>query len=190
MTDVTNSQAGIVITELDEAENAALGGAAMIDQFSNAMAFVERPDFDGQGPHCSPNDPGAWTNHGVTFATWAAWQTLHGAVKSLDLFKSLQLADFYPLYRSMFWNSCQCGNMGAIGIQVFDVAVGSGPGTAGQFVQHVLRAVGSTPPASGYRPPRPGFPSRRTAEVTTSTGLPALPAPFRYGARRPGNPTP
>lgn len=116
----------------------------MMDQFTNAMAFVERPDFDGQGPHCSPNDPGSWTNRGVTFATWAAWQTLHGAQKSLALFQSLQLADFYPLYRAMFWNSTRCGNMGAIGIQVFDAAVGSGPGNAGLFLQHVLKAVGSS----------------------------------------------
>ena len=116
----------------------------MTDQFPPAMSFVWRPENDGQTLHKSPNDPGANTAWGVTFTTWVGWQRLHNGPVSMEDFAGLGRDDFLPLYRAMFWNSCRCGNLGALGIQVFDAAVLSGPGNAGLFLQHVLKAVGSS----------------------------------------------
>lgn len=115
----------------------------MVDLFPTGMAFIERPENDGQPYHVSPNDPGGSTSWGVTFTTWAGWQRLHNAPVSMAAFQALPKEAFSPLYRALFWNSSRCGNMGPIGVQVFDAAVGSGPGNAGLFLQHVLRAVGS-----------------------------------------------
>lgn len=107
------------------------------------MAFIWRPENDGQPLHLTPNDLGGSTAWGTTFTTWAAWQRLHNAPVSMDAFKALAQSDFLPLYRTLFWNASRCGNLGPIGIQIFDAAMGSGPGNAGMFLQHVLRAIGS-----------------------------------------------
>ena len=126
----------------------------MTDLFPSAMAFVWRPDFDGQGFHCDLNDPGGATSWGVTFQTWAGWQRLHGAPVSMADFKACQKADFLPIYRSLFWNSVRAGNLGVIGIQVFDVAMNSGPGNAGLFLQHTLNAIGARLVADGQIGPK------------------------------------
>jgi lysozyme family protein len=110
----------------------------LTDFFRAAMAFVFLPANDGQPFHMSANDPGGATAWGVTFATWAGWQRLHKGPVSMAAFRECKQADFLPLYRSMFWNSCSCGSMGAVGIQVFDAAVNCGPGHAAGFLQTVL----------------------------------------------------
>lgn len=110
----------------------------MKDLFPAAIDFVWQQNNDGQPFHMSPNDPGGATAWGVTFATWAGWQRLHRAPVSMALFRECKQADFLPLYRSMFWNACSCGSMGAVGIQVFDAAVNCGPGHSAGFLQAVL----------------------------------------------------
>lgn len=110
----------------------------MTDLFPQAMAFVWAPNNDGQSYHNTPNDPGGSTAWGVTFTTWAGWQRLHNASVSMAEFQACKQPDFLPLYRAMYWNACRCGNMGPIGIQIFDIAVGSGPGNAARFLQTVL----------------------------------------------------
>lgn len=108
------------------------------DYFDEGMAFVELPQDDGTGFHITANDPGKATSYGVTFNTWAGWQRLHSAPVSMALFKTCTIANFRPLYRSMFWNGCSCGSFGAVGIQLFDCAVNCGPGHAAGFLQTVL----------------------------------------------------
>lgn len=122
----------------------------MIDFFPTGMSFVERPDNDGQGFHETLHDTGGDTAWGVTYNTWCAWQRLHNGPTTVAAFKALGKTDVYPLYRTMFWNASRCGNMGALGIQAFDVAMGSGPGTAARFLQHVLKvnADGQIGPAT------------------------------------------
>jgi lysozyme family protein len=110
----------------------------MTDLFETAMDFVWAANNDGQPFHMEPNDPGGATAWGVTYQTWAGWQRLHHATPSMALFRACKQTDFLPLYRSMFWNACRCGAMGAIGIQVFDSAVNCGPGHAAEFLQTVL----------------------------------------------------
>ena len=108
------------------------------DLFPQAMAFVWRPDNDGQPFHVTANDPGGATAWGVTYATWSGWQRLHGGVSTLGMFRAVGQGELLPLYRALYWNACACGAMGAIGIQVFDVAMGSGPETAARFLQAVV----------------------------------------------------
>lgn len=110
----------------------------MTDLFNAAMAFVWRPENDGQPLHNTPNDPGAATSFGVTFTTWAGWQRLHNAPVSMAAFQALKQPDFLSLYRALYWSASRCGNMGPIGIQIFDIAVGSGPGNAARFLQTIL----------------------------------------------------
>lgn len=111
----------------------------MIDMFPKAIGFAWRPSFDGQGFHRSANDPGGSTSWGCTFTTWAGWQRLHNAPVSMAEFQELVQNDFLPLYRTLFWNSVRCGNMGPLGIQVFDVSMNSGPGVAARFLQTLLK---------------------------------------------------
>jgi len=108
------------------------------DYFPTALAFIWRPDVDGQPYHVTPHDGGGATSWGVTYATWAAWQRLHGQRASMAAFKALQKDDFQPLYRAQFWNACRCPSLGVIGIMVFDCAVNCGPAHAAGFLQTVL----------------------------------------------------
>jgi lysozyme family protein len=108
------------------------------DYFPTALAFLWRPDVDGQPYHVTPHDSGGATNWGVTYATWAAWQRLHKEPASLATFRALSQNEFAPLYRAQFWNACRCSSLGAVGVMVFDCAVNCGPGHAAGFLQMVL----------------------------------------------------
>ena len=110
----------------------------MVDFFTSAMAFMWLPENDGQTLHTSANDPGGSTAWGVTYATWVGWQNMHHEPATFAVFSACKQADFLPLYRAMYWNACRCGNMGALGVQVFDIAMNSGPGNAARFLQKVL----------------------------------------------------
>ena len=114
----------------------------MIDFFPAGTAFIWAPNRDGGGYHISPNDPGKATDLGVTYAIWSAWEHLHGRVPTLAAFRKCGRPDFLPLYRTQYWNAACCDRLGAIGIQIFDAAVLSGPGNAAHFLQHVLNALG------------------------------------------------
>lgn len=112
----------------------------MVDLFPTAMGFFWRPENDGQGFHDSPHDPGGATSWGVTFASWQAWQVQHKApVPTIAQFAALPKETFLPLYRANYWNATRCGNLGSIGVQVFDIAANAGPGNAAKFLQTVLR---------------------------------------------------
>lgn len=110
----------------------------MIDLFPSGLLFIWRPENDGQPLHITPADPGGATAWGVTFQTWVGWRGLHNQAKSMAIFQSLGQTDFSPLYRALFWNSCRCGNLGMVGVVVFDAAVMSGPGNAAKFLQQAL----------------------------------------------------
>lgn len=113
----------------------------MIDYFPKGLSFILRPENDGQGFHETPKDLGLSTSWGVTFSTYAGWKRLHQETPSMADFKSLGWRDFEPLYRAAFWNACRCGNMGALGLQIFDAAVNCGPREAAVFLQTVVGTV-------------------------------------------------
>lgn len=111
----------------------------MTDLFQDGMAFVWRPENDGTGLHTSPKDPGGATSWGATFTTWSAWQRMNNSAVSVEAFVAMAPGGFLTMFRSLFWNSCRCGNLGAIGIMVFDAAMNCGQGHAAGFLQTVLR---------------------------------------------------
>jgi lysozyme family protein len=112
----------------------------MVDFFPVALAFNWRPENDGQPYHDDPHDIGGATSWGVTFRTWQFFEHQHGRPGLLATFRTLQKEDFTNLYRTSFWNSIQCGLFGAVGIQIFDAGVASGPENAVKFLQHCAGA--------------------------------------------------
>lgn len=104
--------------------------------FDAALAFIWRPENDGQGFHNDPRDPGGATSWGVTFSTWCGWQIMHGARPTLEIFKTLGPAELTPLYRTLFWNAIHGDELApGVSLMVFDAAVGSGPGNAARWLQ-------------------------------------------------------
>lgn len=115
------------------------GDIEMADLFPTGMSFFWRPENDGQGFHDDPRDPGGATSWGVTLRMWNNWLDMHGSVTTVvDDFARLLKEGFLPFYRAQYWNSVRCGNMGPIGIQVFDASANAGPGHAARFLQTVL----------------------------------------------------
>lgn len=108
------------------------------DYFPTALDFIWKPEIDGQPYHVTPNDSGGATNWGVTYATWSSWQRLHKEPSSPTTFRALERDAFQPLYRALFWNSCRCSSLGAVGVMVFDIAVNCGPAHGAGFLQTVL----------------------------------------------------
>lgn len=111
----------------------------MTDLFAQAMAFMWLPSNDGQPLHTAANDPGGSTSWGATFTTWAGWQRANCEIPSMAIFQAMTANAFLPMFRAMFWNGCRCGNLGLIGLQVFDAAVNCGQGHAAGFLQTVLQ---------------------------------------------------
>lgn len=110
----------------------------MSDLFPTGLAFIMRPENDGQSYHVTPGDAGGDTNHGVTWANWQAWCRQHSTRLVFQEFRDAPAATFTPIYRAWFWNACRCASLGPIGIAVFDMAVTAGPGTAAKTLQRAL----------------------------------------------------
>ena len=110
-----------------------------IDLFiTQAMPFIWLPGNDGRTFHLTPHDIGGCTAWGVTYSSWVAWEKQHGRVPTLSAFRETPRQTFLPFFRAGYWNACQCGDMGPIGVQVFDAAANCGPGHAAAFLQTVL----------------------------------------------------
>lgn len=110
----------------------------MFCNFNPALAFVWRPNNDGQGFHNDPHDPGGDTNMGVTQATWTLAKILGYVEGELH---SATRVDLAKILRLMFWDAVK-GDRLASGVDLltFDIAVVDGPGRAGRLLQ---RAVGA-----------------------------------------------
>lgn len=105
-----------------------------------------------------PADPGGATNLGVTLKTWAAWVGRDVAKAEI---KALTVADVAPLYRARYWRATSCDSLPpGVDYMVFDLAVNSGPGRAGRFLQMAVgaKADGDIGPATlakvSTRPPK------------------------------------
>jgi lysozyme family protein len=112
------------------------------DPFTTALAFIWRPENDGQGFHDDPRDPGGATSWGATYATYTAWLAMHKLSMSLAAFKVLPQSAFTPFYRALFWQACRCDELPpGVAVSVFDAAVGSAPAHAIKFLQTAAGAV-------------------------------------------------
>ena len=109
--------------------------------FELSLGFFWLPGEDGQPYHVTPRDPGGATNYGVTFSTWEAWCDTNGRATSLAEFKAMQKTSFTELLHTNYFNACQCGRLGPVGIEVFDMAANAGPGRAARLLQRVVGTV-------------------------------------------------
>jgi lysozyme family protein len=90
-----------------------------------------------------PKDPGGATMKGVTLAVY---QRFFGAAKTKNDLRNISDAELEQIYRSGYWDKCQCDRLPAgVDYAVFDAAVNSGPGRGAQWLQ---AAVGATPDGS------------------------------------------
>ena len=106
------------------------------DAFPAALAFVWRPENDGQPYHCDPNDPGGATAWGVTHGTWASAANAGFVTGDLASAPKDALA---AVLRVNYWARCQCGNMPpGVGFTLFNMAMLSGDGEAERILQTVV----------------------------------------------------
>jgi lysozyme family protein len=108
----------------------------MSNPFQQWLAFVWRPDFDGQGYHVTDHDTGVGTAWGVIEATWSEAQQMelvHGPLS--DAPQSACGA----VLRSLFWDKCRCDEMHpAVGGVVFNMAMSDGPARAAKILQAAI----------------------------------------------------
>ena len=83
-----------------------------------------------------PDDPGGETNMGITKRVWEEW----GGEKDMI---DLEVEDVMPIYRENYWDRVKGDELpSGVDWAVFDIAVNSGTGRAGKFLQE---AVGAKP---------------------------------------------
>ena len=105
----------------------------MINNFAMSLAHILVSE-GGYVDH--PADPGGRTNYGVTQATWENWV---GHPVSERVMRALTIEDVKPLYKTKYWNACQCDSLpNGIDYLVFDFAVNAGVGRAAKTLQSCL----------------------------------------------------
>lgn len=83
-----------------------------------------------------PDDPGGWTNFGISwgFAASLGW--------TKDQHRAITQQQAAELYREHFWEKCYANSLpSGLDLVVFDMAVNSGPSTA---VRELQKSVGVT----------------------------------------------
>jgi len=82
------------------------------------------------------SDPGGITNLGVTKSAWEAY--VGHPVTEADM-RALTPDKVEPFYRKRYWDVCRCSELqSGLDYLIFDVAVNSGTGRAGKFLQAEL----------------------------------------------------
>lgn len=93
--------------------------------------------FEG-GWSDSPQDPGSATMKGVTFETFLAY--FPGSTLS-DL-RNITDAQLEAIYRPGFWNAINGDALpSGLDLEVFDMAVNSGPGRAARMIQGLVKVA-------------------------------------------------
>lgn len=105
--------------------------------FDAWFSFMERPDFDGQGLHTTPGDPGGATNHGWTYETWEGFAKLHSLDSSYEYFKAMHRDDFKLPSRLAFWNTVKADQLPA-GVDIIWCDFQFGSFHATEVLQSVL----------------------------------------------------
>lgn len=101
-----------------------------------ALAFVWRPDFDGQGWHCDPGDSGGATSWGITHSDWAD-SVAAGLVTGT--LQNASKADLERVLHVRFWNVCRCDALPpGDDLAVFNFAMVAGVGRGERVLQSVL----------------------------------------------------
>ncbi len=86
----------------------------------------------------NPKDPGGATMKGVTLATYREYSK---SEKSKDELRNISDQELEDIYRSGYWNKCQCDKLpSGIDYAVFDAAVNSGPRRSVKWLQAAVDA--------------------------------------------------
>lgn len=84
-------------------------------------------------------DPGGMTNLGVTKAVYDEFYETDADEQTM---RGLTEKDVRPIYHQNYWMRCKCDELATgVDLMVFDIAVNSGPGTAGKIIQRVIGAT-------------------------------------------------
>lgn len=113
--------------------------------FATCLAFVLRPENDGQPMHFSLHDPGGATAWGITFATFVGWCRKNGRPHpSVADLRDISVADRDAIYAEEFWNPLRGDYLPhGVDLMVFDFGVNASPRTSAMALQ---RALGFTGP--------------------------------------------
>ena len=105
----------------------------MRENFDLALNFILKEE-GGVSNH--PQDPGGFTNLGVTKRVWEEWVGHPVSNKDMTL---LTKADIAPLYQRKYWNATKCSELpSGLDLCIFDTSVNSGPGRAVKLLQGCL----------------------------------------------------
>ena len=98
---------------------------ALVDSWEGGATFTD-----------NPRDPGGATKHGITLATLTAWR--QQACTAADV-AALSAAEASAIRRKLYWDKV-AGDRLPVGLdlEVYDMAVNMGQGTAGRALQTVL----------------------------------------------------
>ncbi|PPQ31925.1 glycosyl hydrolase 108 family protein [Rhodopila globiformis] len=110
----------------------------MTDHFPRAVAFFWQPAHSGHAFRQDGSDRDTAVSWGVSWHVWSGWAKKNALVTSFTAFRALPRETFLPLLRTWFWNALRCPQMGAVGIQLFDIAALAGPEVAVRYLQTVL----------------------------------------------------
>jgi lysozyme family protein len=108
--------------------------------FERAQALIKQ--FEG-GFSNNPKDKGGPTNFGITHKTLAAWRKKN-SVTAAEV-KAMTYEEAKDIYFARYWSETSCGAMpGPLALLVYNIAVHSGPGRAGKFLQRALNKNGAS----------------------------------------------
>lgn len=106
------------------------------NNYENCLAFVWRPENDGQPYHNDANDPGGNTNMGITQNSWN--EAVSAGLVSGEL-KDASLDQLELILRKNYWDTCKCESIvRGVDLVVFNMAMISGPAEAARLLQSVV----------------------------------------------------
>jgi lysozyme family protein len=108
--------------------------------FNAALAFIWRPENDGQPAHATPGDSGGLTAWGATYGAFNAYLARTAQKPCTpNEFSAMDRDGFRTFYAVEYWQGARCTHMpAAAALVVFDAAVLSGAGHASRMVQRAV----------------------------------------------------
>lgn len=98
---------------------------ALVDAFEGGATYTD-----------NPKDPGRATKHGITLATLTTWRKLPCTAADVQ---TLTAAEASAIRRALYWDKVAGGQLLAgLDLEVYDMAVNMGPGSAARALQTVL----------------------------------------------------
>ena len=105
-----------------------------------ALAFVWRPENDGQPDHVDPNDPGGETNLGITIATWNA--AIQSGLVPYGALSAASPDSLSTILHVLYWHPLQCDYLRpGVDLAVFNLGMVAGIGRAARLLQNAVNTT-------------------------------------------------